>query len=327
MVSPTRQGSEPSAEGPADRPADLPRVGTATVHGTFGELLQGYRRHADSGYQHFLFTLPVAEYCATSTVSLTPGQCRPSVQPAGRTRALTAAANVARALGLSSAEVNLEIDSNIPVGKGCASSTADVMASVAALLDAANSRTPAAVVHALGSLVAKEIEWGDYVFSDSITLCLQRTHTLVHAYATDLRWFIVGVDEGGVVDTAAFHRRQRESKRHAQYFDLLAAQLDTALRVSDFTTAAHIATESALINQRELPKRNMALMQQVAASAGALGIAIAHTGTVIGLIFSGHQSDAALRMHEARQLLERAGLTSETFSVREPGRGSDLAER
>lgn len=307
------------------------RVGRATVHGTCGELLQGYRYPVESigdlrcngvsqdasDYQHFLFTLPVSEFASTGTVVLDSRQQQPRVTPPDRTRALTAVVSAARALGLASAQVDLEIASNIPVGKGCASSTADVMASIAALLDATHTQTPDAVVHAFGGLVAKDIEWGDYLFSDSIALCLQRSHTLVREYETDLRWRIVCVDEGGVVDTAQFHVQQRASRRQAQHFDLLARQLDTALREGDYVTAAQIGTESALINQRELPKRTMPVMRRVAAATGALGLAVAHTGTVIGLIFSEHQDDATLRMHESLRLLDAEGLAPRMLSVRE----------
>ncbi|HEU5109518.1 MAG TPA: hypothetical protein VFT95_13325 [Micromonosporaceae bacterium] len=289
------------------------------MYGTFGELLQGYRLQPGGEFEHFLFTLPVDELCATSTVSLEPEPepCQHRVVPADRKRALTAAAELACALGLGNTPISVEIDSNIPVGRGCASSTADIMASVAALVDAAHPDVPDPVVHALGSLVAKEIEWGDYVFSESIALCRQRTHTLVREYVTGMRWRIVGVEEGGSVDTAAFHRRQRESRRLAQHYETLLARMDAALKASDFVTAAQISTESALMNQKALPKRNLALMRRIGDATGALGIAVAHTGTVIGLIYSAHQSDASLRIWEARQRLRREDLTSRVFTVRE----------
>jgi L-threonine kinase len=155
------------------------------------------------------------------------------------------------------------------------------------------------------------------VFSDSIALCLQRSHTLVQEYATGMGWRIVGVDEGGSVDTAAFHRWHRESRRQAQHYVTLLDQMDAALRASDYATAGQIATESALMNQRVLPKRHFAMMRRIAEATGALGIAIAHTGTVIGLIFSAHQSDVSLRISEAQQRLKRQLLTSRLFTVRE----------
>jgi uncharacterized protein involved in propanediol utilization len=300
--------------------AGTPRqLGDATVHGTFGELLQGYRQQPDGGFEHFLVTLPVQELCTTSTVSLTQGRGGHRVQPPDRARALAATTDLARALGLYDTEIDLSIDSNIPIGKGCASSTTDIMASVAALVAAASPDTSPRVLHALGTLVARNIEWGDYVLSDSITLCLQRTHTLVRAYETDLRWRILGVDEDGWVDTAEFHRRERESRRLALHYATLLSQLDEALMMNDFTTAAQIATESAVINQRVLPKRNFALMRQVADTTGALGIAVAHTGTVVGLIFSEHQSDMPARMREAKQCLRRNELTSRVYTVRDSG--------
>ena len=299
------------------------RLGSATVHGTFGELLQGYRPQPTGDYQHFLFTLPVDELYATCTVSLVPGRCDHHIRPADRTRALSAAADLARALGLGDTGITMEIHSNIPLGKGCASSTADIMASVAALVEAAHPEVPDRVVHALGSLVGREIEWGDYVFSDSIALCLQRSHTLVQEYATGMRWRIVGVDEGGSVDTAAFHRQHRESLRQAEYYETLLDQMDAALRASDSVTAGQIATESARLNQRILPKRHFQLMQRIAAATGALGIAIAHTGTVIGLLFSADGDDAdgdddvSLRICDAQRRLERENVTSRLFTVRE----------
>lgn len=315
MSSPTRQS--PDRVRLLTDPAQ--RVGRATVHGTFGELLQGYRLRPGGEFEHFLFTLPVLELRATSTVSLAEDGRAHRVRPAGRTRALTATTDLARALGLTDTRVSVTIDSNIPVGKGCASSTADIMASVAALIDATYPDVSSAVVQALGTLVARDIEWGDYVLSDSIALCLQRSHTLVRRYDTNLRWRIVGVDEEGSVDTAEFHRRHRESRRLAGHYEALLTQMDAALERNDFAAAAQIATESAVLNQRVLPKRHFQTMRRIADTTGALGIAVAHTGTVIGLIFSGHQSDAALRMWEAEQCLRREELTSRVFTVREGG--------
>lgn len=152
-----------------------PRLGSATMHGTFGELFQGYQQQPDGGFEHFLFTLPVIELHATSTVSLIPGRRDHRVRPRDRTRALAAAAELAKALELRDTQISVAIDSNIPVGKGCASSTADIMASIAALIDATYPDLSDAIVHALGTLVARNLEWGDYVFSEKIALCLQRT--------------------------------------------------------------------------------------------------------------------------------------------------------
>ena len=241
-------------------------------------------------------------------------------RPPAREERLQPVRDLATALGLSDTRIGVTIDGNIPVGKGYASSTADIMASIGALADAACPGAPDAVVAALGSLVAGDIEWGDYVLSESIALCLQRTHTLVRKYPTDLRWRIVGVDEGGTVDTAAFHRRQRESGTLARHYATLLTRMDAALATNDSATAARIATESALLNQRVLPRRHFDLMRRIAGTTGALGIAVAHTGTVIGLIFSAHQSDLSLRMWEADRCLRREHLTSSVFTLREDGR-------
>src|SRR5438477_2016817 len=114
MSSPARYGPE-SARLLEEWPG---HSGRATVHGTFGELLQGYRQQPGGGYEHFLFTFPVLELRATSTVSLSQARHPHEVRPADRTRALTATADLARALGLNGSQLSIAIDSNIPVGKG-----------------------------------------------------------------------------------------------------------------------------------------------------------------------------------------------------------------
>lgn len=192
------------------------RSAAATVHGTFGEFLQGYLVEEDGNYRHFLFTLPVEELKSTSIVTLGQSQkCEHTCR--GRDRAMRAARKLARLLGVNEC-LSVSIDSNIPVGKGCASSTADILATTTALIGAAYEDVPEPVASALSCLVAKEFEWGDYVLSSSIALCFQQSHQLVNRYSTDLRYRIVGIDEGNIVDTNRFHLEHSEDAGLASGF-------------------------------------------------------------------------------------------------------------
>jgi len=288
----------------------------ATVHGTFGEFMQGYLAEGDGSYRHFLFTLPVEELKSTSVIRLgQPQQCEQTRRE--RDRAMRAAHKLACLLDISE-RFSVSIDSNIPIGKGCASSTADILATTTALIGAAYEDVPEPVANALSCLVAKEFEWGDYVLNSSIALCFQRSHQVVNRYSTDLRYRIVGIDEGDIVDTKRFHLEHSEDADLASAFADLASKMHRALERSDIKESAKLATESIRINQDVLPKRTFTTMERIGATTGALGVVGAHTGSMLGLLFSEHQDDWAERIRQATdEITARELPTAQHFTVRE----------
>jgi L-threonine kinase len=243
-----------------------------------------------------------------------------TISPADRTKALAAFEMLSAELGLSSVGLAIDITSNIPVAKGHASSTADILAVALLCIQDAYPATPPPVAHALALSVARRLEYGDYLLHPGIASCAQRSQTLIAKYHTDLRWSIVGVDEGGWVRTEEFHREIPEDPGKARVYAQLFGELDAALLTNDGEAAADIATRSAELHNDRLPKKSLEDLMAVKNESGALGICVAHSGTLAGLIFSKHQTDHDFRVAESRRVLRSLGYDSGLYTLKESRR-------
>ncbi|UQA92138.1 hypothetical protein K9S39_10060 [Streptomyces halobius] len=223
-------------------------------------------------------------------------------------------------LGHGALNCTIEIESNIPVAKGYASSTADILATAQLCIRSLHPDTPDEVVQALALSVARQLEYGDYLLHPGVAACAQRSQRLLAAYRTDLRWTIVGVDEGGWVRTEEFHQERPEDLGKARVYEQLFAQLDTALRANNYVAAAEVASHSAELHNDRLPKKSLDDLWRIQNELGALGICVAHSGTLAGLIFSRHQPDHDLRVRECRSELESWGYSSDMFTLKEEQR-------
>ena len=104
--------------------------GRAEAIGHAGEVLQGAVRLGDV-VEPFLVTLPAPLFRSTATVSTANGW---SVHPDWKTKALRAAQLACESWGQRS-PLKILIDSEIPVARGCGSSTADCVAVIRAVAD------------------------------------------------------------------------------------------------------------------------------------------------------------------------------------------------
>lgn len=299
----------------------MPAKIASAVHGAFGEILQGYTLGAH-GYEHFLFTAPVEELRSEARLRRDniPGTAALTITPADRTKALTAYEIMSAELGQNTTGRAIEIDSNIPVAKGYASSTADILAAALLCVQDRYPGTPEPVAHALALSVARQLEYGDYLLHPGIAACAQRSQRLIAKYHTDLRWTIVGVDEGGYVCTEEFHQERAEDPGKARLYAQLFGELDAALLAGDGPAAARIATRSSELHNDRLPKKSLGDLRAVGDDLGALGVCVAHSGTLAGLIFSRHQPDHDLRVTECRSALDSRGYTSSIFTLKESRR-------
>lgn len=96
---------------------------------------------------------------------------------------------------------------------------------------------------------------------------------------------VVGVDEGGAVDTVDFNRIPKPftvADRH-EYARLLDRLAD-AIRSRDLTEVGRIATRSALMNQPLRHKWSLDRMREICREVGGLGIAVGHSGTTLGVL-------------------------------------------
>jgi uncharacterized protein involved in propanediol utilization len=256
------------------------RTGLGVSFGTFGELLQGALADPPDG--DFLVTLPIARW-STAQVSLAPGADTLRVEPAGKLKSLRVARSVLARHGVRDGGT-LVPTGDLPEGKGMASSTADLVATVRAVADALG--IPASPQEIETHL--RGVEPTDGLMYGEVVAFHHRTVRLHRALGPVPPMTIVAVDEGGQVDTVKFDasRPLVPASERGEYGALLDG-LAAALTAGDLAAVGRISTRSAQLNQARCPKRHLDRMLEIGRDIGALGVAVTHSGTMVGLLISG----------------------------------------
>lgn len=239
------------------------------VPGSCGEVMQGFWQG-----RPFLVTCPIDRY---STVVVRPGTGRLVGGGAKARRALALGQAYCRCDSLAH---DFFLTSELPPGKGMASSSADICAVLAAVA-AVNQ------VHLsegdIGRLAAS-IEPTDGVFCRGLAVIQPETGELLHVFPHVPPLTIAIFDAGGTVDTIAFHKARPDRARP----DAAALFLGWQLLSSSLTDRqiGQAATLSALANQLWLPKPDFpAFLRAARRHPAVVGVNVAHSGTVAGVLF------------------------------------------
>lgn len=282
----TRRGSEDALRSgwpwdPARK--ERARTGTGRCFGTFGELLQGALPGLE---RNFLVTLPISRY---STARFTPlsGSGEIHAYPPHKEKSRRLAEKLLRVFGVDSGGF-LSLQSELPAGKGCASSSADMVATALAIQSAFGvSISQAALAEAMSS-----IEPSDGVMYRGIVSFYHREGVLRKFLGYLPPLSIAGLDEGGRVDTVEFNARPKpySQTRRAEYENLLF-EIERAIAQCDLRSVGEISTRSAILNQDILPKTHLDLFLDMRRRYGALGVVAAHSGTYLGLLLDPESPD------------------------------------
>ncbi|AUS79780.1 kinase [Actinoalloteichus sp. AHMU CJ021] len=265
----------------ADR-STTTRTGVGAAYGTFGELLQGVLPERDGD---FLVTLPIGQR-STATFSLGDHD-ELAVQPAGKWKSARMAGLVLAAAGLPPRGL-LVIGSDLPEGKGLASSSADLVATARAVGRALGTRLSTREVEAF----LRRIEPTDGVLYRDVVAYHHRSARLRGRLGQLPPATIVAIDEGGQVDTVAFNQLPKPySASDQREYAMLLDRLRVAMRRGDLKEVGSISTRSAELNQRLRPKRTFEQMRSACAEVGGLGVVVAHSGTMIGVMLDESDPD------------------------------------
>ncbi|MFL5540513.1 MAG: hypothetical protein ACJ8J0_16100 [Longimicrobiaceae bacterium] len=284
------------------------RAGHGEMRGHHGEIVQGLFYSSDGQVEHGLVTLPCPLF--RSRARFRPLRSGPlTVEPGDRTRARTAARLTLDALGHTGWGGALRIDSTVPLCWGCGSSTTDVLATIRAVADAFGVVLEPAWIARLS--VAAESA------SDSLMYGQERAVLFAQRRGTRL------LDLGGplpVVRVLGFNTEldlgvetlalppMPYSAWEVEAFQPLLGLLRRAVERQDARLLGRVATASTVITQRHRPKRAMPEALRLAREVGAVGVQVAHSGTVAGLLFD-PADDPAGRIVHARKGLERLGFS------------------
>jgi L-threonine kinase len=247
------------------------------------------------GSQDFLVTCPVNLY-STARVELRGLTARalsssypdPFIDvrrgvPGEGWKTRLAVARTLEFLGFTAGEVWVEVDSPIPMSKGMASSSADISAaSWATALALGVPITPWQVAR-----VALSIEPTDGVMFQGCVIFDHRRGRCVHSLGQPPPMRALVVETGGEVDTLRFNAREDLGRLNAAKEHWVGLALTAVVRgvlQSHPALVAWGATASAMAHQAVLEKRLLEELVAATAPVGALGVSVAHSGSVIGVL-------------------------------------------
>ncbi|MGA4842194.1 GHMP kinase [Streptomyces sp. G45] len=296
------------------------REGTGHAACHHGEILQGVFLDERGRRRAGLVTLPLAGLGTRARFVRRPGTEDVTVVPADRTKALRAATYAMAECATLRQEPlcggELRLTGSVPVGLGMGSSSSDVIAAVRAVADAFGARL---APDAVARLAVRAERASDPLMLDGRPrLFAQREGRVLEEFGAALPpAVVVGCALGGgrPVDTLALPCPADDDADVTAY-EHLRAQLRRAVAAADPVLLGHVATESARRRQRVLPHAEFGTLTDIAGRVGAVGVQIAHSGNVAGLLFDPAAPDLRDRVARCARSLDAAGIpTTYTFAT------------
>lgn len=259
-------------------------TGVGKAPGHHGEILQGAFESAGR-LVRALVTLPYNAARTEVQARLSPTTAPIVVTPSWKTKAAKAARLTLDAIDRNCHSATLTIRSSLPVSRGFGSSTSDVTATIDAVLNAAgvNLSAPERASLAVQAEIAS-----DPLMFDRVTLFAHREGRLLEDFETPFPQIaVLGLStssDGTGVDTLK-HPPARYSAEELHWLRGLRTALRNALQSEDVEGIAWVASMSAQINQRHLPVPRFNSLLRLVENTPALGIQVAHSGDIAGLLF------------------------------------------
>ena len=232
-----------------------------------------------------MITCPIDMY-SVATVEISPGQGSIS-GPADSPKAWQAVRATLAYLDENGVDASLCLDSPLPRGKGMASSTADVAAAIVATAIVATASalgrdlSPAQIAQ-----IALGVEPSDGIMFPHIALFDHCTGKVAHTLGPPPPMCVVVLDFGGEVDTAEFNQACRDDVLRRLEPDVTRAVrlIEEGISSGDIARIGRGATLSAVANQQVLFNPHLEAVLEISRRAGAVGVNVAHSGTVIGML-------------------------------------------
>lgn len=289
-----------------DQPAG---IGFAQAH--HGEILQGVFHDNTGQLTKALVTLQYSARESRATFYLqrpsTDVACPPKMSKAYRAATLSMAQFATERSPVTDGRI--EISSTVPHGIGMGSSTADVTAVIRAIADF-HRATPS--WEEVGRIaIQAECASDPTMIDDRVVLFAQREGVVLETLGHMLPGMIVvgcEADPGtGGIDTLALPPAMY-SAADIEAFSVLRAELRVAVATGDVAGIGRVATASALISQRFLPKSALGSLLDICRSCGGCGVQVAHSGTVAGVIFDPRRHGVMNGVERCVDRIAKAGL-------------------
>jgi uncharacterized protein involved in propanediol utilization len=314
----TVEGSAPAVAPPdaitqshphAARPdaAALPRqrlLGSGQSFASFGEIAQGRRIDGED----YLVTLPVDLWSRCTVAYESIGG--PSRVEATLCKSRRVAERLLHELGRTrGVRLRIQIERNIPVGKGLSSSTADMLA----VLRACQALFGVVFSDRFISRLFTAIEPHDALHYATCVAYNHRRGRLLHRldYVPDFR--IVAVDAGGQVCTKTYNRNLDFNEGLIADYERLYDRTVRAFATRDDRAIADCARRSTELHVRRTGNPFLARLLALTERTDVLGILTTHSGTCGGCLLPGDADE--MRVRRLRGALAEVGSLFETRTL------------
>jgi len=281
--------------------------GTATAH--HGEIFQGVVEGAGGRLHRSLVSLPC--HIFRSQAIFFPAQnCKVTVEPAWKVKSCRAAQLALARHNLDKWGGQLQVSSNIPLRWGLGSSTSDVTATILAVGDAFGRKFNEKEIASLA--VKAEIASDSLMFGQRTVLFAHREGLVLEDLGDtipELEILGFNTDLTGIgIDTMSF-RPARYSWWEVEAFKPLLGLLRRAIRTQDPYLIGQVASASASINQKYLPKPRFDCLKAIVERVGAIGLQVAHSGTTVGLLFDPNDARTQGGVQRAQAMIAEMGFS------------------
>ena len=256
--------------------------------GSFGEMLQGFL----PGGKKFLINMKITNRSRVSVSLNSPEYSKEkednyieSYRKYSKTYKILR--NILIDIGRHD-DLYIEVESNIPVGKGLSSSTADMVAGVNAL----QKKLSISLKKDYISRMLTEIEPNDGIHYEGTSAYHHATGKIIRNFEYVPPINIVGIDMGGELDTVKFNAQalQPEEQDMRTWAELLEKAM-AAYEAEDLPTICDVATQSARLWQGINPKPYLEEVLRFVERTEALGVINTHSGTYLGLAYGADRKD------------------------------------
>lgn len=246
-----------------------------------GEVLQGAIR-SNEGTRRLLLSLPAPSLWTRAEVRSTPGTPM-TILPAWAHKTRSAVHRLLQHLHLEPPKATIRLTTNIPVGKGCGSSTADILAAVRALLRYLGETLEEETV---AKLIVEVENASDGTVLTRPALFRHREGVVeeyLHGDFPPMSVVVIDTQPTEKISTTLM-KRARYSDMQLEAFDSLLVRLRRAFREGCPYCIGDVATASARVSQQFLPKPHLDSLLKVVDAARGYGVAVAHSGTVASVL-------------------------------------------
>ncbi|HBF7129251.1 TPA: cobalamin biosynthesis protein, partial [Clostridioides difficile] len=175
-------------------------------------------------------------------------------------------------------------------GKGMASSTADIGATIKATLSLIDKDLSSEEI----SKLAAEIEPTDSIFIDKNSIFNPLNGTVIKYLGNLTNAKVVILEPNKVLDTMKIRLRQDYNKLKVENKEVIKksfALLEEGLKKNHLSLVGEACTLSSLANENIEKKEYLNEIIKISKKYGAYGVNIAHSGTVVGILIDKFMND------------------------------------